>query len=511
MNNRARTIRRMLVLVVIVAVFFVIWKFSTRTPSVTVTLPKGTDRAELVSAADDNVIRTSGKEPISLAGGTYFVTYFKGGQAVATQTAKIGKNSGRSITIQLTAATDKLSTVLHARTDKLTPLGDGYLYIDRQTRGITYASTSGIQDVSAQFELSASQTDLDFTTYNTVINIEQGRSGEAIVTTTTAVFVVKNMTDITKLPSATTDFLNFTSSSYDAVSNRVFLLSSYKRVVYYYDLGKPEQGPQTFYTNRLDVNRIVAGGGSVILYFDDFPSLEPDTLDAYGLTRQTAPVVFNSDSGKPVRTLDQYKGATQITISPSGKYMAVKKKFGVTMTMSKLTGDDPHTVLAPDTNGLAWVDDDLYVGRGQALWVLKPGQLDKPVLMATGKAPLRQVVASNKTLYVSDTTNFTYKTVSASTDTTAQLGDKLKKLNLDTDDFYISFVDVHNQGAGVIQTKGTFALGDDEGAVKAVEAQQLQRASAALGEFANSPSISFSHEDGSIIRQYQYAAIPADE
>lgn len=511
MNSRARTLRRIIILVIIVGGLFAAWKFSTRTPTVTVTLPANSDRAELVNTLDDSRVTTSGKEPVSLTSGTYLVTYFKGDQAVGTHTAKVGKNPGQSIRAELTPPADKLSTMLYARTDKLTPVGDGYLYINRQTRGVEYASPGGIEDISARFELSTTQTDLDFTSYSTVVNIEAVRAGEAIVTTTAAVFTLKDIDSITRLPTSTEDFLNFTSSSYDAKTNRVFLLSSFKKTMYYYDLGKADQGPQAFYTNKLDMNRVVAGGGSVIAYFDDFPSLEQATIDAYSLTRQVAPLVFNADDGKPVRTLDQYKGVTQITISGSGKYMTAKKKFGVTMTVSSLTGGQSRTVLAPDTNGIAWMDDNLYVARGQALWLFKPAEdLDRPALVAIAGEPLRQISASSKGIYVSSTTDFTSKVVPSAVATDKQLGEKLKRLNLNTQDFTISFVTSNDQGAGVIRTKGNFTLGVEEADVNAAQARQLQRARASLGEFANNPSIRFTEEDGSIVSRYQYAGIPAD-
>lgn len=511
MNSRARTIRRIIILVIVLGGLLAAWKFSTRTPTVTVTLPAGSDRAELVSTVDESRITTSGKEPVSLSSGDYLVTYFKGDQALGTQPAKVGKNPGQSISGELTSPANKLSTMLHARTDKLTPLGDGFLYINRQTRGIEFANANGIEDVSSRFELSTTPTGLDFTSYSAVINIEQGRTGDAIVTTTATVFIVKNMNDITRLPLSTQDFLNLTSSSYDAKTNRVFLLSSYKRTIYYYDLGKPDQGPRAFYTNKLDMNRLVAGGGTLIAYFDDFPSLDQAAIDAYSLTRQVAPLVFNADEGKALRTLDQYKGATQITISGSGKYMTVKKKFGITMTVSSLTGSRSHTVLAPDTNGIAWLNDDLYVARGQALWLLKPAEdLDQPGLIATAGVPLRHISASNKGIYVSSTADFTSKVVSSSTAANEELGEKLKRLNLDTKDFFISFVTVNNQGAGVIWTKGSFTPGVEEAELNAAQAQQSQRARASLGEFANSPSIRFTEEDGSVVFKYQYAAVPAD-
>lgn len=513
MNDKKRGQRRLVVIVIVLGLLFLIWQLALRTPLVKVSVPAGADRVELRSVVTDRVVvNTSKGQSSRLASGTYTAVSFKGAQAVGAQMVHIGK--GLRHTLDLNGASEpssQLSTTLHQRTDKLTRLGDGYLYINRQTRAVEYATPGSIQNVSSLFDVSNTQS-LDITTLNTVINIEPGKNGQVLVTTTSSVFIVKDLANIVRMPAYDKEFLNFTSSAYDPGTNRLFLLSAHSSSIYYYDLGRTDDGPKVLYNSKLEVNRLVAGGGSVIAYFDDLPSLGSTEVEAYGLTRQLAPLVINASSGKLRHTLDQFVGATQISISGSGKLMAVKKKFATTMTVSSLSGDNSRAVLAADTGGVAWQNDDLYIARDQALWLFKPSEnAAKLQLVALTGRPVRQVTTTADEVYVSDTSGFTSKAVPKSAAVSQQLGNKLSKLVLATSGYYVSYVSEGAKAAVVVETKGTFVPGVEEATLRASQTAQLQDAKTALGAYANDPAVTITHQDGSIISRYIYTGIPSDE
>lgn len=504
-----------LMIVIIAALLIIGWQVIFARPFVRIVLPDGATKVELSHIENGRALTTSVNQTgtIRLRTGSYNVMYYKDKQVIGLKQAEVKASLNQSISETLQSPTNKLATVMHDRAKLLTPLGEGYIFQDSLTNGLSYATREGIQDISAEFLLSTTPPDPDAPDgdYNTVVNIQQTKDG-VVVTTTWGVFVAKSASDVTRLPSSTDEFLFFTSSGYDPQTNRLFVLPSYQKDLFYYDLNNLEQGPRTLYTAAQDINRIAVGGGRVAVYFDDVPSVEPEVLATYALTRQLAPTVIDAASGKTEKTLKGYDGVTLAAISDDGKYIALKRKFATTMEVIELAGSRTFTVPAPDANGLVWKGSVLFFGRDQSLWSVEPAKNGEKVrYVAPAGQTLNRLVVDGDSLLATTTTNFAVKMVSNDVDVDNLLAEKLKIQPLKTSDYFIAYTDFGGQLTATVMTSGTFERGMDESQLIASQGPAYQKAVEAIKSVPGSDSIIIKQKSSAIIFQYQYTGIPTDE
>jgi hypothetical protein len=509
-----RAIKWGLLLLVVAALSFIGWQVIFKRPFVQVVLPEGTDTVQLRQVIGGQAKTTTATKTSSLRLpiGGYDATYYKDKRVVGLSHLNVKPAFKQTLSGTVTPPTNKLSTFMHDHAKRVTPLGSGYIFQDTQTRGISYVDAAGAQDISASFLLSQRPQDPDNpdADYNTVINIQPAKEG-VVVTTTAAVFLAKSPGDVTRLPSYDKEFLYFTSSSYDAKTNRLFALSAYKTEVFYYDLGNPEQGPKVVYTAGHNVNRVAAGGGKAAVYFDDVPSVNPDVLNIYAKTRQLAPVIFDGSTGKVEKTLDDWQGTTLLTISPDGNYAALKKKFATDMSVIELAGSKSFTVPAPDAGASAWKGSSLYFGRDKGLWSIDPAASgNKVIYVAPADDSFNQLLVSGESVTATTTTGFVQKLVPANGDVGNQTTEKLKGLALKTNGYFISYADFGGTTMATVETQGNFMLGIEETALAASQGPEYQKAVDVIRSVPNGSAVVIKQKDNSIIRLYQYAGIPAD-
>lgn len=506
-------IKRALFVFIPLAVLFIGWQTIFKRPFVNIVVPEGADTVELRQLTEGykpaTVVSVTKSGSHRLPTGDYSITYVKDKRAVGFTQKSIKPALKQSISTTLSAPTNKMSTFMHDHAKLVTPFSGGYLFVDTQTQGISYTSSAGTADVSASFLLSQSPQNPDDPNndYNTVINIQNTKDGDVVVTTTAAIFLAKSPTDITRLRSYDKEFLNFTSSSYDAKTNRVFALSAYKKEVFYYDLSNIKQGPKVLFTAEKLINRVNAGGGKVAVYFDDVPSIEPEVLKAYALLRQLAPVVIDGNTGKKDKTLDDWQGTTMLTISADGTYAALKKKYATTMSVIELSGSKSITTVAPDAGAIAWQGSKLLFGRDKGLWSIDPATGTDVTYVAPADETFTALIAQGDTVIATTNNNYVEKLVSSDVDVENQTTEKMKALALETDGYFITYTQLDGPIDVTVETKGSFSLGTDEASLAASQAPEYQKAVAVL---QGTPGLTIHKKDTSIVLTYQYAGIPAD-
>lgn len=516
LSSNKRLIRSVLVLVIVVAVLGIAWQTIFSRPFVKVVIPKEADSVTLVRQSETKDRHTANSTTrLRLAVGSYQATYYKAGQAVGITNLSVKPSPWQTLEATLSAPTHALHAFMRQHADLVTPLGKGYLYLNTQTRGLEYADEKDTLQLSEQFELEAGQTDPSEVSYNAVVAIEPLKDNGAVVTMTSGVWVVKSPTDIHKMPPSFERFLNLTSSSYDSSSNHVYALSTYDKRVYSYDLNKPESPPKMLFEGKKEINRVVAGGGKIITYFDDIPSLEPSVIAAYSNLRQLEPIVYDA-SGKELKRLDNYTATTQARIAGDGSFVALKKKFATDMDIVGLDNNKTYTVPAPDLRGLTWQDDTLYFGREKSLWSFNPKTSDSQdvVLAALADNYIGSVVATADTVIAATTDDFFAKLAPKDSSGNQQVSG-LKKLRLTGDGYYTGFV---SSGSGIkitVETKGSFTRGleaaDQAAELAAAQTKQYQAALGELKEYANNPGVNVSQRDSSIILLYTYTGPGRDD
>jgi hypothetical protein len=283
--------------------------------------------------------------------------------------------SGKTIALGTNAAASKPLTFLSTPADFVTPLGQGYLFFNRATRGVSYGSAAGTTNVSGSYSLTTDPNPSKIlggdSVADTVVNIEPVTGGGAVVTTTKGAFLVSAANAVTKLPDFTDRLLDFTSSAYDAGTNSLFALSAYSKTVYRYDLSRPA-APTEVYTAPREINHIAAAGSKFVVFFDDVPNAEPGVLAAYAKTRQLDPLVVDATTFKLVRTLSGLQPVTNISVSGSGKYLAIKRKYEPTVTLHSLSGGQNYRLPGYDTGGAGWQADTYFLAREKAVWSFDP-------------------------------------------------------------------------------------------------------------------------------------------
>jgi hypothetical protein len=509
-NNRKRLITLVVIVIIIAAVLLVGAQLSKH-PRVRVVVPQGADTVLLDKVGKNNsgtTTKVTSTSRVTLETGQYAVTYQKDGRAITLTTATVHAGFTQTIDHNVSQPSSKLDTFMHQHARLVTPLGKGYIYVNTENRAIEYMDNTGITDLSQSLLLTQTPADQSDVTYNTPIAIQPTKDGSVLVTTTVAIFLVKNPSDITSLRSSSDDFLNFTSSSYDAKTNKVFALSSYERKIYSYDLNKPEDSPKVFYKTPKDVNRVSAGGGKVATYFDDVPSVESTVLASYSKTKQLAPLIIDASSAKLLKTLDDWQGTTLLSVSPNGNYVAVKKKFATSMTILGIDTDKSVETVAPDTNTVAWQGDTLYFARDKSLWRIKPGESSDTICAATASSDINSLIVQGDTITATTVDGFAGIIVPNST-ASDNLADGLRDLKLSDNGYYISYLARDGKAVATIDVKGQVTLGEDASPTPDVSAP-AQAGLAALGAYAKNSAVTVKQRDTTIVRPYQFAGIPTD-
>lgn len=325
----------------------------------------------------------------------------------------------------LGTAETKAEVMMGGNYDYLTPLGQGYLAINNQTRGLDYVSEQGIQDVSARFGLTTEpERGLDPPVYNTALKLEAGPADSVLATTTVGAFIVRGIDNITTLPSSDKAYLYFTDSAYDETSNSLFVLAAYSKTLYRYQLDQPEQGPQEFHSVDRTINRVAAGGGKVAVYYDAVPTAQAAVVSEFAKTNQVEPVVLNIADKAVSRPLAEGTVYTYIDFSGDGQAIASKAKFKKTLTISRLNGSERRQLPAADsTGGLAWDDQRFYLATNKAVWQYQLGQAASSLTKyAELDATVSRLSVNDGRLVASAANNLSY-------DSSARLGGAASSVN----------------------------------------------------------------------------------
>lgn len=500
-------IRKLAPFVVALILIWVFWLI-LRTPFVTVVIPEGSTGARITQGNGPYKRIIESETRLRLKPGEYLVTFFKDERPTHMNLRTVGSWPWQSIKATNSSKSRPLTVATHRQTSKAVPFADGYIYINKQTRGIEFANGSRLIDMSSKFELATTPFQSDNPARSTVINIEPATDGGVVVTTTTTAFVVRDLDTIVRLPSYDKDFLNFTSSSYDNVSNRLFLLSSYNRKVFYYDLSNLNQGIKVFHEHNLDINRVTAGGGHLAIYFDNIPSLDPGVLDSYRRTRQLAPVVFTATNKENESILNRYEGVTQLAFSKDSRYLMVKRKFETTATISDPKGGNSLTIPAADGNGFAWDGDSFVFGREKSLWRAQPETGFDPELIGNANALIDYIVVRSGSIYAStpEGTSFMTGNLAPGSSSKTALQSVIKK-GLAAEGYAVSLI--IDRGANIlaiVETQGKFVTGADE----LDYSEQPIHLSTALQliEPLRNHNLAILEKDTSLIIPYTYAGPP---
>jgi hypothetical protein len=371
--NREMLIRPVILGLVVLGVLWLGWSTLISRSFVSVKLDSSVSNVQVTGRVSKSITASSW---LNLPTGDYVMTYYQGSEVASVQSYHVGALSFGTVTSQVKEPTQKPLVFLNHAANLVTPLDKGYIYLDKATHAVSYADASGVTNISSKFRLTtdpnASLSDSTDTLYDTVINIEPIKSGGVVVTTTRAAFIVQGPSAVTTLKTDVYSRPNYTSSAYDGQTNSLFVLSTHSKTVYRYDVSKPGSLPATFYTGTLELNRLAAGGGKVAAYYDAVPSLEPDVLAQYGLKYQVIPLLLDGSNGKLIQSFKDETGATSVTISDSGQYIAIKRKLAVALSVYDLSSHHVASVPTFDTSGIDWQDSTLYVARDNAIWVYQP-------------------------------------------------------------------------------------------------------------------------------------------
>ena len=318
----------------------------------------------------------------------------------------------RPVTVKTSSAppASKAIVFLNGAAGFVTPLAGGYLYFNKNTRGLNFSGPSGTQDVTAEYLITADPSPSKIyggdSVQNTVVNIEATSTGAAVVTTTRGVFIASSSLAVKHLPEYLPSHLNFTASSYDASTNSLYLIAANSKAVYRYKLSQPSSAPVVVYTATSDINKVTASGGKMIIYFDDVPSTEPAVLTEYAKNHQLDPLVIDTATLKPKSALSGFQVATYVSLSASGKYVAIKRKLEGTITLKALASGKTYIVPSYDTGGAGWAGDTFYLARAKAVWSFNTMDAASSLLaVATIQTPITELRSEGQEVILSTNTN----------------------------------------------------------------------------------------------------------
>lgn len=309
-----------------------------------------------------------------------------------------------------TNLTQKPATLLNHPADLVTPLGQGYLFLDKTSRGLFYADAAGTISLNTQIGLTTDPNESSIPnsgpTYNTVVYLEAMNGGGVVVTTTRQVFIVRSTRGVISLPTPN-ETVDFTASAYDSQTNTLFLLASYSKNIYRYDLGKVTEPPSIAYKSKLEINRLAAGGGKLAAYFDAVPTIEAVVLEQYSQKRQLTPLLINASTGTLIKEISNFAPVTYLSISGNGQYLAIKKKLASTITAYQVSNGQTVSLPSYDTGGIAWLGNTLYLARDKGIWTYDPAKPKSGIIkIADVSAPITRLI-TNGAIVASTNTNVT--------------------------------------------------------------------------------------------------------
>lgn len=359
--------------IVLLVVGIVGWGLLVVNTVATVKLPSGTTSYKITSAySGKQIAHGTSSGIVRLAREDYLVRYYKDTLVVGV---KFWHPSALPFAglqpANVTTASNHAVPVFGDAADYATPLGkDSYIYLNRQTKAVTIADATGLHDISKQCGLSTTNAGV----YDMVVNILPGANDTAIVTTTRAVYVVSSATNVVRFEPYTPGFTpNFYGSAYDNETNSVFVLNTYDKTIYRYQLSNPFGGMQTFLKSSNYIQSISAANGRLVLYGGNMPSSDPAALQQYAKRYQMTPLIIDTSSKQRVASLGGYEDATTVLPSDKGTFVAIKRKFATTLDIYNYQTKQTVTIPANDVSGLAWLDGKLFIGRDNGLWTYTAG------------------------------------------------------------------------------------------------------------------------------------------
>ena len=369
--NPSPTRRLIVTFVLIVGLVSLAWWFLISHSFIKVSLGD-TSRVQVMDAQTNKTVAEATAERwLNLPTGDYLFSYYQGDSITSMQSRHIGAFSFGSVAATV-GDNQKLSTILKRPADFVTPLGSGVIYVDKNTRGVSYAQGGTVTDLSSQLGLTSDpNASLQLSAqpiYNGVVNIQAVSGGKVCITTTRNIYLLSSPSNIATLALYNHGTLNYTTSAYDAQTNKLYAMVPRTSSLYRYDLGQPDQVPTELKTSARIMNRITAGNGKLILSYDDVPNTTAAVLSQYDVRYQVTPIIVDADTGKTLRELSDYRASTHISISGNGHYAAIKRKWANTITVYDLERNSTRSIPAYDTGGITWKQDVAYVARAGAVW-----------------------------------------------------------------------------------------------------------------------------------------------
>lgn len=495
-----------IVTAVLIIVLLIVSKNYLGRPSVSVIVPNGADTVtfDKISGSTNEQLTIKKTGKVRMPVGSYAVTYSKDGRTVGMEKAKVKATFSQTIEQTITQPTTTLHTLLYQQAQMITPLGSGYLYKNNQSGGVEYVDANGVADISEKLIMQNFPDNSDDPLYTAVTAITPITDNEAAITTTNGIFVATGPGTITPLRPSDKEILSFTSSSYDAKTKRLFVIGAFSHQVYVYDMTKLKDAPKPFYKTNFDINRVSAGGGKVVIYFDDLPSTQQSVVDAYSKTKQVNPLLVNAEDGKLIKKLDQWQPLTMASLSPDGQFMLLKKKFATTMQIVSLQDDTVYDIPATDTNTVAWHGDKLYFARDGSIWSVNPANSKDKVTCETivgDNAVQLQFVGD--TMLVTTANGFTR----SSDASVSALGDNLQKLSLtDNNNYTLTYLVNGSTAYVTANLKGDVSADGSS----SILTNELSTAKDALKNYAADPSVVLKSRDVTLLAPYKYSGIPPD-
>jgi len=370
--NASRVLRLVLTLAIIFLVFSIVWaKFISHSY---VSIQLGTADSYLLVAGQDSRLVASGSQAgtHNVPTGDYILSFSQNHTTTDLQRIHVGPFSKQSVEPHNQRAEMGAALLLNRAVQSPVALNGGYLYVNSVDRGVHYLDSAHHDaDISKSFGLTTTNTAAGTSpTYDSIVTILPTRDS-AVVVTTLGVFQVKSATDITKLV-ALSDSTGIITGSLDSSTNVLYLLTTAGSTVYSYDMSAPTNAPRSVFKTTKTVNRIVAGGGSLVVYFDAVPNTDTSLLPIYAQKKQLVPLLINV-SKKSSMVLSNYTSPTVVSISPTGTFLTIKERFAATMGLYNISQHRVVTSLpAPDAGGIAWQQDLLYIARAGAIWSHNP-------------------------------------------------------------------------------------------------------------------------------------------
>ncbi|MGB4762529.1 MAG: hypothetical protein WBP12_04210 [Candidatus Saccharimonas sp.] len=313
---------------------------------------------------------------VYLKKGNYTIVETKDGNSISAQYLSTTILPWQSVSIippSVTKETYKARLLLGRQAVMITPLGDGYLYKNPETRGIEYADASGIKDVSSSFDIVSKELTEPDSSYNTLVNIEKG-SDATYVTTSRAIYRLTSLNDI---QGSSLDGIIITRSSLDNKAKKInFIVFNGKGTYSAYSLptNNLTSPIQQVISGNVLINKIDSNGNTAVVYNDNIPNTTSATTNIYKATRQVSPVIIDLKTSKTVELkTPQDTPIADLTLDENGKYIAYRAKMSDYISiLDKEDHKEIAKLPATTLTKLKWDSDTLYYNYGPLLLAYSP-------------------------------------------------------------------------------------------------------------------------------------------